>query len=59
VNGQELVQRGYDQYPEGVFRIARLYDWQYVVCGSKYIKDIGGAPENVISFHEAIEEVRI
>ncbi|KAJ7933063.1 cytochrome P450 [Mycena leptocephala] len=56
VNGQELVQRGYDQYPEGIFRIARLYDWQYVVCGSKYIKDIGGAPENVISFHEAIEE---
>ncbi|KAJ7933062.1 cytochrome P450 [Mycena leptocephala] len=56
VNAPELVQRGYDQYPEGIFRIARLYYWQYVVCGPKHIKEIGGAPENVISFTEAVEE---
>jgi hypothetical protein len=57
VNAPELVQRGYDQYPDGIFRIARLYYWQYVVCGPKLIKDIGSAPDNIISFREAIEEV--
>ncbi|KAF7367761.1 hypothetical protein MSAN_00840100 [Mycena sanguinolenta] len=52
----ELIQRGYDLYPEGIFRVARLFRWEYVVCGQKLIKDIAGAPEHVVSFTEGIEE---
>ncbi|KAF7367750.1 hypothetical protein MSAN_00838900 [Mycena sanguinolenta] len=51
-----LIQRGYDLYPEGIFRVARLFRWEYVVCGQKLIKDIAGAPEHVVSFTEGIEE---
>jgi hypothetical protein len=57
-NAPELIQRGYDQYPEGIFRVARLFKWEYVVCGPKLIKDLGGAPEHVVSFTEGVEEVR-
>ncbi|KAJ7796325.1 cytochrome P450 [Mycena olivaceomarginata] len=52
----DLIQRGYDQYPEGIFRVARLFRWDYVVCGPKLIKDIAGAPENVISFTAGVQE---
>ncbi|KAJ7876710.1 cytochrome P450 [Mycena olivaceomarginata] len=55
-NAPELIQRGYDQYPEGIFRVARLFKWEYVVCGPKLIKDLGGAPEHVVSFTEGVEE---
>ncbi|KAK7007969.1 cytochrome P450 [Favolaschia claudopus] len=52
----ELTQRGYDQYPNGIFRIARLFRWEYVVTGPRLIKDIAGAPEHVISFVEGVAE---
>jgi len=52
----ELIQRGYDQYPEGVFRVARLFRWEYVVCGPKLVKELAGAPEHIVSFHEGVEE---
>ncbi|KAF7367748.1 hypothetical protein MSAN_00838700 [Mycena sanguinolenta] len=48
----ELIQRGYDLYPEGIFRVAQLFRWEYVVCGPKLIKDIAGAPEHVLSSSE-------
>ncbi|KAJ7168737.1 hypothetical protein C8R46DRAFT_1268254 [Mycena filopes] len=51
-----LIQRGYDQYPEGVFRIARLFSWKYVVCGPKLVKEVGAAPEHVLSFRDGLED---
>lgn len=57
LNAPEWIQRGYDQYPDGIFRVPRLFRWEYVVCGSKLIKEVGNAPEHVISFKEGIEEV--
>ncbi|KAJ6544498.1 cytochrome P450, partial [Mycena capillaripes] len=56
-NAPALIQRGYDQYPDGLFRIARLYRWEYIVCGPKLIKEIGNQPENVLSFYKGVEEV--
>ncbi|KAF7367812.1 hypothetical protein MSAN_00845500 [Mycena sanguinolenta] len=53
----EVIQRGYNLYPEGIFRIAHLFRWEYVVCGPKLIKDIAGAPEHVVSFTEGVEEI--
>ncbi|KAJ7237053.1 cytochrome P450 [Mycena haematopus] len=55
----EFIQRGYEQYPEGIFRIARLYRWEYIVCGPKLTKEVGNAPENVLSFYAGLEEVRL
>ncbi|KAJ6505843.1 cytochrome P450 [Mycena vitilis] len=56
LNAHELIQRGYDQYPDGIFRVARLFRWEYVVCNPKLIKEVGNAPEHVISFSKGIEE---
>ncbi|KAF8146004.1 cytochrome P450 [Mycena galopus ATCC 62051] len=55
-NAPDLIQRGYDQYPEGIFRVARLFRWEYVVCGPNLIKELAGASERVVSFDEGVEE---
>jgi cytochrome P450 len=52
-----LIQRGYDQYPEGIFKVARLYRWEYIVCGQKLTKEVGNTPENILSFYAGVEEV--
>lgn len=57
-NAPELIQRGYDLYPEGIFRVSRLFRYEYVVCGPRLIKDLGAASEHVVSFTEGVEEVR-
>ncbi|KAJ7237055.1 cytochrome P450 [Mycena haematopus] len=53
----DFIQRGYEQYPDGIFRIARLYRWEYIVCGPKLTKEVGNAPENVLSFYAGVEEM--
>ncbi|KAJ7796327.1 cytochrome P450 [Mycena olivaceomarginata] len=53
----DLIQRGYDLYPDGIFRVARLFRWDYVVCGPRLTKDIASAPEHIISFNEGVEEI--
>ncbi|KAJ7835138.1 cytochrome P450 [Mycena olivaceomarginata] len=55
-NAPELIQRGYDLYPEGIFRVSRLFRYEYVVCGPRLIKDLGAASEHVVSFTEGVEE---
>jgi len=53
-----MIQEGYNRYPEGIFRVARLYHWEYIVCGPKLVKEVGNTPENVLSFYAGVEEVR-
>jgi hypothetical protein len=53
-----MIQEGYNRYPNGIFRVARLYHWEYIVCGPKLIKEVGNIPENVLSFYAGVEEVR-
>ncbi|KAJ7776904.1 cytochrome P450 [Mycena maculata] len=59
LNAPTLVQRGYDQYPEGVFHVAHLLYWQFVVCDHKLIgnSEVASAPEDVLSFHEATRKL--
>ncbi|KAJ7791765.1 cytochrome P450 [Mycena olivaceomarginata] len=52
----DLIQRGYELYPDGIFRFARLFRWEYVVCGPKLTKDIASAPEHIVSFTAGVEE---
>ncbi|KAJ7101571.1 cytochrome P450 [Mycena belliarum] len=53
----ELIQAGYDQYPNGIFRVAQLFHWDYIVCGNKLVGELGNAPESVLSFSEGVEEL--
>ncbi|KAJ7666364.1 cytochrome P450 [Mycena rosella] len=50
----DVVQQGYCQYRNGVFRVATLFRWEYLVSGSQRIAEVASAPEHVISFHEGI-----
>ncbi|KAJ7480630.1 cytochrome P450, partial [Mycena latifolia] len=52
----ELIQKGYDLYPHGIFRVARLFHWDFVVCGPKLVNEVAGAPEDVLSFYGGVEE---
>ncbi|KAJ7876913.1 cytochrome P450 [Mycena olivaceomarginata] len=54
-NAPDLIQAGYNQYPEGVFRVARMFDWLVVVSNPQLVKEVGAAPENILSFHEGIQ----
>lgn len=42
----------------GVFRISRLFHWDFIVCGTKLVNEVGAAPENILSFYGGVEEVR-
>ncbi|KAJ7124104.1 cytochrome P450 [Mycena crocata] len=55
-NARELIQRGYTEHPEGIFRVARLFRWDVIACGPKLAQEIASAPEDVLSFHAAVEE---
>ncbi|KAJ7878446.1 cytochrome P450 [Mycena leptocephala] len=54
--GSSGFLEGYNRYPNGIFRVARLYHWEYIVCGPKLIKEVGNIPENVLSFYAGVEE---
>ncbi|KAJ7767232.1 cytochrome P450 [Mycena metata] len=58
-NAPTLIQQGYDEHHghQGVFRVARLFRWEYVVCGPKLVKEVGAAPDHVLSFHAGVQEV--
>ncbi|KAJ7644773.1 cytochrome P450 [Roridomyces roridus] len=55
----ERIQRGYDMYgiDRGVFRIARPWHWEHIVCSPKLIAEVGHAPNDVLSFEEGVEQV--
>ncbi|KAJ6469684.1 cytochrome P450 [Mycena vulgaris] len=55
-HARELIQQGYDQHPDGIFRVARLFHWDYIVCGPKLVNEVGGAPEHILSFYGGVEE---
>ncbi|KAJ7066321.1 cytochrome P450 [Mycena amicta] len=55
-HASDLIQHGYDLYPNGVFRVSRFYYWQYVVCGTKLVKEVGNVSEEVLSFQAGVEE---
>ncbi|KAJ7607500.1 cytochrome P450 [Roridomyces roridus] len=52
----EVVQEGYRKYRDGVFRVPRLFTWDYAVTGAKRVAEVGAAPENVLSFYGGVED---
>ncbi|KAJ7137551.1 cytochrome P450 [Mycena crocata] len=56
--GPSIIQKGSEQYRNGVFRVPRLFRWDYVVEGKQRIAELAGAPEHILSFTEGVAEVR-
>lgn len=55
-SGCDLVQQGYDRYPNGVFKVATVSKWIVVLTGPKYLDELRKAPDEVLSFQEAVND---
>ncbi|KAF5369084.1 hypothetical protein D9758_002904 [Tetrapyrgos nigripes] len=55
--GRKMVQEGYDKYHGGAFRVPMLNHWQVVVTSPEMINDIKRAPNDVLSFMGAIQQL--
>ncbi|KAJ7124673.1 cytochrome P450 [Mycena crocata] len=53
----ELVHQGYDADHDGVYRIPRLFRWDYVVCGPKRTAEVVAASDDVLSFQHGAEDI--
>jgi len=56
-HANELLQEGYDRYPGQAFKVATISRWVVVLNGKQHMEDIRKAPEDVVSFRQAIAEV--
>jgi hypothetical protein len=53
----EVIVLGCNQDRNGVFRFARLFNWEYVVVGRKRVVELAAAPSNILSAVEALADV--
>lgn len=53
------MREGYIKDPDGVFRIPRLWRWDYLANGRKRVAEVTAAPDNVLSFAAGAQEVFI
>ncbi|KAJ7937288.1 cytochrome P450 [Mycena leptocephala] len=56
-NAADVIQRGYTQYHNGIFRIPKLHRWDYVANGKQRIAEVASAPEDVLSFNYGVEDI--
>ena len=47
----------YIQYKGGLFRVPLLTRWTVIVTGPKFIEELRKAPDEQLSFEDAIDEV--
>ncbi|KIM23366.1 hypothetical protein M408DRAFT_263822 [Serendipita vermifera MAFF 305830] len=50
-----MVQKGYEQYPEGIFKMPALGSWVTIVTG-KYLDEVLRAPETSLSFQKLLND---
>ncbi|KAF7360639.1 hypothetical protein MVEN_00795600 [Mycena venus] len=55
-HGREIISRGYNQDRNGVFRVARLFCWDYLAIGKQRVLELANAPEHVLSVDHGIED---
>jgi len=55
VSGFSKLQRGYDKYRPGIFKVATLHRWLVIVTGSQHIEELRKATEEELS----VVEVRV
>ncbi|KAE9389796.1 cytochrome P450 [Gymnopus androsaceus JB14] len=52
-NARELLQEGYDKYPNGVYKIALMDNWVIIANGRTMIEDIRKASDTQLNMREA------
>ncbi|KAJ7439781.1 cytochrome P450 [Mycena latifolia] len=57
LHAPDVVHQGYYQYRDGVFRVRRLFRWDYVANGAQRIAEIAAAPESILSFYGGIVDL--
>ncbi|KAE9395448.1 cytochrome P450 [Gymnopus androsaceus JB14] len=55
-NGRELLQEGYDKYPNGVYKIALMDNWEVIANGRMMIEDIQKASDTQLDIKEVIAD---
>ncbi|KAF7359678.1 hypothetical protein MVEN_00692100 [Mycena venus] len=56
VQAPEIIEEGCNRYPGRVFRVPRMFRWDYIVSGTTLVDELTSAPENVISIVEGMQE---
>ncbi|KAF5349477.1 hypothetical protein D9756_008934 [Leucocoprinus leucothites] len=54
--GPQLVQEGYDRYPNGVFKVATISKWIVILTGQKHLDELRKASDDILSFEGAVDE---
>ncbi|KAJ7458885.1 cytochrome P450 [Mycena latifolia] len=47
----DVLQQGYSQYRDGIFRVPTLFRWYYVACGPQRFAELASAPEDILSLN--------
>jgi hypothetical protein len=58
-NPTEVVVEGYIKNRDGVFRVPRPWRWDYIANGPQRTREIAGAPDDVLSLQQGVDEVGI
>jgi cytochrome P450 len=53
-HSREIINAGYSQDRNGIFRFPRLSRWQYVANGRDRVLEVAAAPAHILSFDEPI-----
>ncbi|KAJ6612093.1 cytochrome P450 [Mycena sp. CBHHK59/15] len=56
LHATDVVQLGYSTDREGIFRVPRLFRWDFVGNGAKRAAEVAAAPENVLSFYHGVAD---
>ncbi|KAJ7015951.1 cytochrome P450 [Mycena alexandri] len=57
LHGLDIVQHGYTEHREGVFRVPRLLRWDYLANGPKHTAEMAAASDDVLSFQYGAEDI--
>ncbi|KAF8702620.1 hypothetical protein AX14_014402 [Amanita brunnescens Koide BX004] len=56
-HAHEMGQEGYNKYRGSFFKVPTMSQWMIVVSGKRYLEEIRNAPEEYLSFHEALIQI--
>ncbi|KAJ6567199.1 cytochrome P450 [Mycena vulgaris] len=55
-HAKELIQEGYEKYPDSMFRVPGVDRWNVMVSGRTLMEEVANAPESELSFYKSINE---
>ncbi|THU77013.1 hypothetical protein K435DRAFT_703392 [Dendrothele bispora CBS 962.96] len=56
-HAREVVKEGYDKYHGRAFKVRMPYRWVIIATGPDLVNDIKRAPDDMMSFDEAVNDV--